>query len=120
MANAHHAVRVAQGDIDKIIKKLENMSNEVYNAVADEIEMTSLEIETEAKKLCPVQTGRLRASITTFLNRDRLNAVVGTNVEYAEKVEFGISRAIAKPFLYPAWFNGVQGLKKRLEKITGE
>lgn len=44
--------------------------------------------ETHAKKYCPVDTGRLRASIT-HQKQDEDTMLVGTNVEYAPYVELG-------------------------------
>lgn len=51
-----------------------------------------LKAEYFAKKNTPVDTGNLRSSINTQLvekKKDRVEAVVGTNVEYAPFVEFG-------------------------------
>jgi HK97 gp10 family phage protein len=61
-------------------------------------------IERGAKRGAPVDTGRLRSSITHSLERDvaGLVAVVGTDVDYAPFVELGTSRAAAQPFLRPA------------------
>lgn len=63
-----------------------------------------LQVESRAKRLCPVDTGRLRASITSALEQDgdTIKAVVGTDVEYASFVEFGTVRMSARPFLLPA------------------
>lgn len=63
-----------------------------------------LQVEVRAKRLCPVDTGRLRASITSALEEDgdTIKAVIGTDVEYAPYVEFGTVRMVAKPFLLPA------------------
>lgn len=44
--------------------------------------------EGETKKLCPVDTGRLRNSITYDVAEDGKSVRVGTNVEYAKYVEF--------------------------------
>lgn len=57
-----------------------------------------------AKRLCPVDTGRLRSSITEELRHDGdgLVEVVGTDVEYAAFVELGTSRMRAQPYLRPA------------------
>lgn len=59
---------------------------------------------TAAKRLAPVDTGRLRASIAQEIggDDDGLVARVGTNVEYAPYLEFGTSRMSARPFLRPA------------------
>ena len=61
----------------------------------------ALAIEYEAKRLCPVDTGRLRASITTE-KIDTATYGVGTNVEYAPYVEFGTRKMAAQPYLRPA------------------
>lgn len=61
-------------------------------------------IEGDAKRLCPVDTGRLRASITHAIDHDPrgLVGVVGTDVDYAPHVELGTTHAGAQPFLRPA------------------
>lgn len=59
--------------------------------VGKELVKRALGAERRAKRLCPVDTGRLRSSITHALERDRqgLSAVIGTNVVYAARIEFG-------------------------------
>lgn len=72
--------------------------------VAKELKRRGLRVQATAKRLCPVDTGRLRASITESLQRDAagLVEVIGTDVDYAPYVELGTSRAPAQPFLRPA------------------
>ena len=80
------------------------------------------QVEEGAKRLCPVDTGRLRASITTSVDEPKLvctvksggevdeqqvttargKAMSGTNVEYAAYIELGTSKMSAQPFLRPA------------------
>lgn len=48
-----------------------------------------------AQQLCPVDKGRLRASINTRVNG--LVATVGTNVRYARAVEFGTKPRVIVP-----------------------
>lgn len=57
--------------------------------------------ERNAKRRCPVDTGRLRSSITSDVVAEEgaLVGVVGTNVEYAPYVEFGTSRQPPAAFL---------------------
>lgn len=73
-------------------------------AIADKIpvalEAVGLQAEGYAKKLCPVDTGNLRNSITHRTEEN--NEVIGTNVEYAPYVELGTQRTKAQPFLKPA------------------
>lgn len=81
--------------------------------VAKDLQKRALRCVRVAKRLCPVDTGRLRSSITSELGKDGdgLLAVVGTNVEYAARIEFGfhgtdsLGREYdqeAQPFLLPA------------------
>lgn len=64
----------------------------------------AVKVDRRAKQLCPVDTGRLRSSITFALERDSrgLVATVGTNVEYAPHVELGTRKQPAQPYLRPA------------------
>lgn len=73
-------------------------------AVGKELARRVIKVETAAKRLCPVDTGRLRSSITHEIGEDRqgLVGVVGTDVEYAPHVEFGTYAMAAQPFLRPA------------------
>lgn len=61
-------------------------------------------VQNEARKLCPVDTGRLRSSIQHQPGRDARGPYVdvGTNVEYAPFVEYGTSRTWAQPYMRPA------------------
>lgn len=61
-------------------------------------------VQNEARKLAPVDTGRLRASIQHVMGRDGRGPYVdvGTNVEYAPHVEYGTQNSAAQPFMRPA------------------
>ena len=65
------------------------------------LEIIGGKAETYAKQICPVDTGRLRNSIT-HAQQDLNTEVIGTNVYYAPFVELGTVRAKARPFLRPA------------------
>ena len=64
------------------------------------LEAIGLVAETYAKKETPVDTGRLRNSLTHTVKSDA--AYIGTNVEYAPFVEFGSSRNRAHHMLKKA------------------
>jgi HK97 gp10 family phage protein len=83
---------------------LDELFNGRDGEMAKELARRAVKVETSAKRLCPVDTGRLRSSITWELGHDDIGllAIIGTNVEYAPYVEFGTSRMRAQPFLRPA------------------
>lgn len=72
--------------------------------VGKHLKRLGIKVQRRAKQLAPVDTGRLRASITEALGSDAEGLVerVGTNVEYAPHQEFGTSKMAAHPFLRPA------------------
>lgn len=53
------------------------------------LETVGLVAEGYAKKLCPVDTGNLRNSITHTVDEGENSAYIGTNTEYAAYVELG-------------------------------
>lgn len=71
-------------------------------ALTRALEKVGLVAEGYAKRLCPVDTGRLRNSITHVIDAGEQAVYVGTNVEYGPYVELGTSRQKAQPFLRPA------------------
>ena len=71
-------------------------------AVGKALETIGMQAEGYAAMKAPVDTGRLRASITYAVEDDEQAAYIGTNVEYAPYVEMGTSKTKAQPFLKPA------------------
>lgn len=63
------------------------------------LQSVGFQIERAAKQKAPVDTGRLRSSITTEVSeRQGLPVVkVGTNVEYAPALEFGSGPYVITP-----------------------
>ena len=71
-------------------------------AVAKALEMIGLQCEKYAKLLCPVDTSRLKNSITHEARPSEEAVYVGTAVEYAPYVEYGTYKMKAQPYLGPA------------------
>lgn len=87
-------------DLEVIQDNTKEWDSNFKSAVRRGLEKIGLVAEGYAKKLCPVDTGRLRNSITHETDD---NAVyIGTNVEYAPYVELGTSRTREQPYLRPA------------------
>lgn len=56
-------------------------------AIAAALEAIGLTAERHAKADCPVDTGRLRNSITHMVDDGEQSVYIGTNVEYGKYVE---------------------------------
>ena len=56
-------------------------------------------IERSAQDNCPVDTGRLRNSISNTVNGGDYSVDVGSRVEYAIYVEMGTRKMAARPYL---------------------
>ena len=80
------------------------------------LEIIGGKAESYAKRLCPVDTGNLRNSIT-HQQMNENTEVVGSNVDYAPYVELGTHRMAAKPFLRPAAEGHTTEYKAIIENI---
>jgi HK97 gp10 family phage protein len=72
--------------------------------VAKDLERRAIRVEGGAIRRCPVDTGRLRSSIThgLFVDERGLVARIGSDVVYAPYVELGTRYMRAQPYLRPA------------------
>jgi len=71
------------------------MSDDVRRAV----ERTRIDVQNEARRRAPVDTGRLRSSIVSRAEGSgrSVGYVIGTNVNYAAAVEYGTAPHVIKP-----------------------
>ena len=86
---------LTDGDIEGLIVIEDNTAavvNGIETAVVRALEKIGLAAEGYAKKLCPVDTGRLRNSITHTIDSGGKWAIIGTNVEYGPYIELGSSK----------------------------
>lgn len=100
---------------DNVIVVADNtkqVTSAMKSAVEAALEEIGLVAEGAAKRICPVDTGRLRNSITHALMGED-SVAIGTNVEYAPYVHEGTSRRKGVPFLREA----AQNNKGRFESI---
>jgi len=124
---------------DQLIKKFDSLTKEVQVAMIDELRVTGFMIESAYKIGVPVDTGRLRSSIhtehsdqTSFSYSDsegntyngslgyRLKptqVIIGTNVEYAEKIEYRGGKTKGKGALLTAFEAETKGLPQRLADL---
>ena len=74
-------VLVAFDRIPEVIQASKEATNRALEAIG-------LQAENNARDKCPVDTGRLKSSITHEVVGGYKAVVIGTNVEYAKYVEF--------------------------------
>ena len=96
----------------------------IDNAIKNSVEKVKFKAEAKAISLVPVDTGRLKGSITV---KDlgpynfELRAGYTNDVDYAQYVEYGTSKMKAQPFLRPAIEYArkevVKDLNKEIKKI---
>ena len=102
--------------------QIEDHSDEVLRELAAKIpaalEECGLVAEGYAKRLCPVDTGNLRNSITHTQSGNV--EYIGTNVEYASYVEMGTIRTRAQPFIKPSVANHVDQYDQIIERRLKE
>lgn len=115
--------------INKAIREIEKYNREVVADTVDAMNIAMINVQSEAKRLAPVDTGRLRSSIvTTKAKQSNLVAKTIVNANYAPFIEFGTKSMVeipqgleeyalqfkssvgnigggikAQPFLFPAW-----------------
>lgn len=125
--------------LTNLVKKFDSMSEEIQKAMIDELRLTGFMIESTYKLGVPVDTGRLISSIHTehsgqksFNYSDRngntyngsigydlkpTQVIVGTNVEYATKIEYRGGKTKGKRALLEAFEKETAGLPERLAKL---
>ena len=109
--------------------KLQAMSKELSEqAVVRALTAGALLIENDAKANAPYKTGTLRRSIHTEQG-DGMEVIVGTDLDYAARVEFGFMQADslgrnyhqpAQPYLRPAWDDNIDRAMEEIGVALGE
>lgn len=84
----------------KMTSHKDEVLDELDSALEVALEEIGLTAEGFAKKKCPVDTGRLRNSISHAAKEQTV--YIGTNVEYAVYVEMGTKNTKSQPYLRPA------------------
>jgi HK97 gp10 family phage protein len=103
----------------ELAAKFKAIGKQVYTEQEQGVLLAAMYVERDAIINAPVDTARLRNSIASRIaQNDGTNIVaeVGTNVQYAQAVEFGTSRMPARPFMLPAFENNKQKILKQLAK----
>lgn len=86
--------------IRAVVRNLSELNTQIEAGVQKAKLRAAFEIEREAVSEVQVDSGRLKNSIMTREDGDIVE--VGSDVEYAQYVEFGTSKMAAHPYLQPA------------------
>lgn len=97
----------------ELISHVEDVKKYTAEAIERALESVGITAEAYAKLNCPVDTGRLRNSITHVV--DDKAVYIGTNVEYAGYVELGTRHQKAQPYLKPAATDHREEYKRIIE-----
>lgn len=95
-----------------LLSALDNLSDDAQKLLPKIVEANARELEEEAKRLAPVDTGKLQQSIKQAVpisdKGEGLSRVVQSNATglapYDIHVEYGTRFARSQPFLFPAFF----------------
>ncbi|GAB3324551.1 hypothetical protein GCM10027299_21900 [Larkinella ripae] len=127
--------------LDKVVNYLKRAASGVPKALEEEMETTALLIEADAKLAAPVDTGKLRQSITSEVKKTftGFSVSVSANAPYAMFIEFGTGGLVdvpdgwedlaeqykgkgirqinlpAQPYLIPAYNRHVKNFMVRLQ-----
>ena len=101
-------------NLDSLFAKLDSLGSMAVKAIESGLKKGIKYTQDEAKALCPVDTGDLRASIKTRVevDGDRVAGIVATNNDHAAFVEFGTgpvgraNHAGISPEVTPAYRDG--------------
>lgn len=109
--------------LKKLLKTLEKIPKELEGDVEGVLEANALQIEAEAKRMAPIDTGKLRQSIKA-LRDGKLTFKIQANstglAPYAPFVEYGTRYQRSQPFLYPAFFKGRKRFTKDLQDLLDD
>lgn len=105
------SITIKQNNTPKVVASIKG-------GVQKALEESGLIVENAAKGLCPVDTGRLRNSITHSTNGN--TETIGSNVEYATYVEMGTSRRKASPYLRPGLENSMSQIEQAFKRNIGK
>jgi HK97 gp10 family phage protein len=92
--------------ISNVLKKLDTLSKDIQQDIKDEVNTSAINIQKSAKRLAPIDLGRLRGSIylkETELSNGGYVFTVGANrklAPYAPYIEFGTGTEVTIPAGY--------------------
>ena len=106
------AIGVNLTGIDSLQGAIKKLDEKLTKEVSNEINASSLKIQSDAKKLVPVDMGYLRNSIVLDGELGSLTYNVEARMPYAAYVEFGTGGKVSIPSGYEEYAALFKGTKK--------
>jgi HK97 gp10 family phage protein len=106
------AIGVNLTGIDSLKNAIQKLDEKVAKEVSNEINASSLKIQSDAKKLVPVDMGYLRNSIVLDGELGGLTYSVEARMRYAAYVEFGTGGKVSIPSGYEEYAALFKGTRK--------
>ncbi|WP_282804273.1 HK97-gp10 family putative phage morphogenesis protein [Clostridium tetani] len=97
----------------KYINNIRQVKQALNKAIEDSLHELGVTATTNTQAVTPVDTGKLRRSITHKTDSKNLRVYVGTNVQYAINVHEGTSKQKANPFIT----NGIKETQSSIRDI---
>ncbi len=101
--------------VRKVVDNFKKYGREGKRQVINITAANAKEIEAQAKRFAPVDTGKLQQSITAEKIKP-LAWIIEALESYASFVEFGTVKMSARPYLYPAWKKQIRIYRRDLNK----
>jgi len=110
-------MKVNVSDLDRLARDLTKAADRIEAGLPAIIAKTTLDIEADAKKIVPVDTGNLKNSITSDI--DGPHGEVGPTASYGAYVEYGTARMAPQPYMGPAADKRIKIMNRAVDKLIG-
>ena len=100
-------------------EEFKRMGKVAESKIEKALQKAGLIVERDAKINCPVDTGRLRSSISSRVVDGNV-AEIGSNVNYARYVNYGTTKMSPRPYLSTALITNKIKIKRLLMQAIRE
>lgn len=109
-------------DPDNAQETLEDLLASADRRLLADMQTAALNMEAEARRRVPVDTGNLRGSIDNDIRtgRNTITAMVGSDVPYSIHVEKGTKHMEAQPYVRPAIDSEIRDLMRRVRETVNK
>jgi|SRR5690625_782220 len=102
--------------LDKLRRQI--VKNADLGDFRKEIKKHGAELQNNAMRKAPVDTGNLKRSITIEIKNDGMQAHIYPTAEYAPYVEYGTRYMTSQPFMRPSFQSQLEKFKADLQRLV--